>query len=82
MNKIILKIDGMGCGACEAHVNKLIRMNFNIKKVTSSHIKNQTIIITPDNISEDEIRKVLDDTGYILLSYEQVEAKKSLFSWK
>lgn len=82
MLKLILKIDGMGCGACKAHVNDTIRKNFKIKKVTSSHIKNETIIITPEPISEEELHKVLDPTGYRLLSYEQTEAKKSLFSWK
>lgn len=82
MLKIILGIDGMGCGACEAHVNDVIRRNFKIKKVKSSHIKNETIIITPINISEQELHTVLDPTGYRVTSYQQVEAKKTLFSWK
>lgn len=36
MVKTVLKIDGMMCGMCEAHMNDLIRKNFKVKKVTSS----------------------------------------------
>ena len=36
MKKITVKIDGMACGMCEAHVNDCIRANFAVKKVTSS----------------------------------------------
>lgn len=46
MKKITLKIDGMMCGMCESHVNDCIRRSFNVKKVKSSHIKNETVIIT------------------------------------
>ena len=50
MQKIILKIDGMMCGMCETHINDAIRKSFTIKKVTSSHSKNKTEIITVDDI--------------------------------
>ena len=33
MVKTVLKIDGMMCGMCEAHMNDLIRKNFKVKKV-------------------------------------------------
>ena len=36
MVKTVLKVDGMMCGMCEAHMNDLIRKNFKVKKVTSS----------------------------------------------
>ena len=39
MEKVILKIDGMICSMCESHINDVIRRNFDIKKVTSSHSK-------------------------------------------
>ena len=37
MVKTTLKIDGMMCGMCEAHMNDAIRAAFKVKKVTSSH---------------------------------------------
>lgn len=33
MLKITLRIEGMACGMCEAHVNDAVRQNFDIKKV-------------------------------------------------
>lgn len=45
MLKITLKIDGMACGMCEAHVNDAIRKAFSVKKVTSSHSKGRTEIL-------------------------------------
>ena len=35
-------INGMMCGMCESHINDVIRQNFKIKKVTSSHKKGLT----------------------------------------
>lgn len=37
MLKYTIKVDGMMCGMCEAHVNDAIRKAFFAKKVTSSH---------------------------------------------
>ena len=39
-----VSIDGMKCGMCEAHVNDLFRRHLKLKKVKSSHLKNQTIL--------------------------------------
>lgn len=81
MQKIILKIDGMMCGMCESHINDAIRKSFTIKKVTSSHSKNKTEIITVDDIDENELRKAIDATGYKVVSIEKVPyEKKGLFA--
>ena len=81
MQKIILKIDGMMCGMCETHINDAIRKSFTIKKVTSSHSKNKTEIITVDDIDENELRKVIDATGYKVVSIEKVPyGKKGFFA--
>ena len=50
MKKITVKVEGMRCGMCESHVNDLVRRNFNVKKVTSSHIKGETVILAPQTI--------------------------------
>ena len=40
MYKTTLKIDGMMCSMCEAHINDVIRKNMKeAKKVSSSHSK-------------------------------------------
>ena len=50
MQKITVKVDGMQCGMCEAHVNDAVRAAFPVKKVTSSHSKKETVIITDTDI--------------------------------
>ena len=76
-----LKINGMMCGMCEAHVNDVIRKNFNIKKVTSSHSKNQTIIISDNELDEEQLKSKIGETGYIVeeVKKEDNVKKKGFF---
>ena len=46
MYQITLNIDGMMCGMCESHINDAVRSAFSVKKVTSSHSKGQTVILS------------------------------------
>lgn len=64
MVKITLDIEGMACGMCEAHVNDAIRKAFSVKKVSSSFHKKKTEILAESNIREEELRRVVDATGY------------------
>lgn len=82
MYKIILKINGMKCGMCESHVNDIVRKNFNVKKVTSSHLKGETIFLTKDDVTKEQVVKIINPTGYIVDDFVKIEAiKKGLF-WK
>ncbi|MBQ8321747.1 MAG: heavy-metal-associated domain-containing protein [Clostridia bacterium] len=82
MKKITLKIDGMMCGMCESHVNDVIRRELNIKKVTSSHTKGETVIITDSEINDTVLKNIISNTGYTLLSVaEEPYEKKGLFSF-
>ena len=73
--------DGMMCGMCESHVNDAVRKQINIRKVTSSHKKGTTVIISDDRITPEQINKALDDTGYKVTDAECVPyEKKGLFS--
>ncbi len=67
MYNYLLKIDGMYCSMCESHVNDVIRNNFEVKKVKSSHKKKETLIVTDSKIDEDKLKKVLHDIGYEVL---------------
>ena len=64
MQKITVKVDGMQCGMCEAHVNDAVRAAFPVKKVTSSHSKKETVIITDTDIPEGKIKEVIKNSGY------------------
>lgn len=76
MLKITMGIDGMMCGMCESHINDAIRREFKVKKVTSSHAKKQTVILTEKPLDEDKLRKVIDDIGYKVTSIETSEEEK------
>ena len=82
MVKITLRIEGMSCGMCESHINDAIRQNFNVKKVKSSHTKGQTEIIAENDIDDNKLRQVIDQTGYKVLSVTKSPyEKKGLFSF-
>lgn len=80
MVKITLDIEGMACGMCEAHINEAVRNAFQVKKVTSSHTKKQTVILVEEDIPEHELKDVVAKAGYdvVSVSSEPYE-KKGLF---
>ena len=69
MYKITLKIDGMMCGMCEAHINDAIRREFSVRKVTSSHSRGETVIIADNSIDESLLHSAISDTGYTMTDY-------------
>ena len=83
MTKTTVKINGMMCGMCEAHVNDAIRAAFAVKKVTSSHSKGETVILTGEDIADDALRSAVSATGYTVggISRSEEAEKKGLFSF-
>ena len=83
MYRTTVKIDGMMCGMCEAHVNDAIRSRLKVKKVTSSHKKGEAVIISPEALTEEQVRSALEGSGYSVtgLAGEPYE-KKGLFGRK
>lgn len=59
MYQITLNIDGMMCAMCESHVNDAVRNAFPVKKVTSSHSRGETVILSETAIPEAELRRSL-----------------------
>lgn len=80
MVKITVGIEGMACGMCEAHINEAVRNAFQVKKVTSSHTKKQTVIFAEKDIPKQELKSVVAKAGYdaVSVSSEPYE-KKRLF---
>ncbi len=79
MLKIILKIDGMACSMCEAHINDAFRRKIAPVKVFSSHSKGETVIISKNNISDSELNTCLAGTGYNILSVSREPYEKKSF---
>lgn len=81
MIQITLKINGMACAMCEAHMNDAIRRQFAVKKVQSSHKTGETVIVAAEDIEDDKLRRAVEETGYKLeLIGRRPYEKKGLFS--
>ena len=65
MNKVVIKIDGMMCGMCEAHINDTIRKACPAaKKVASSHKKGETTFLLDGEPDAEKLRAAIAETGY------------------
>ena len=80
MIKTTLKVKGMACGMCEAHINDEIRKNFNVKKVSSSHTKGETVIISEEPVNEDAVKAVIAAKGYTVTGISAGSYEKKRFS--
>ena len=78
MVRTCISIEGMRCPMCEAHIQDAIRKIGGIKKVKAYRKKNEVVIISNDNISEEMLHSVIDPTGYRLngIKSETYEDKK------
>lgn len=80
MRKTTITIDGMACSMCEAHINDAIRKAFSVKKVTSSHTKGRTEILSEQPLEESELRAVMESTGYHVTAIQSEPYEKKGFS--
>ena len=82
MVKTTVEVTGMACGMCEAHVNDAIRDAFSIKKVSSSHTKNETEIISEEELDAEKIKNVITEQGYEIGAIKsEPYQKKGLFGF-
>ena len=83
MFQITVKIDGMMCGMCESHVNDAIRAKLSVKKVSSSHKKGETVIISENELTKEMVTAALDGSGYTVMNVNcEPYEKKRLFGRK
>ena len=83
MYKTTVRIDGMMCGMCESHVNDAIRAKLSVKKVSSSHKKGETVIISENELTQQMITAALGGLGYTVMSTTcEPYEKKGLFGRK
>ena len=77
--KYTLGVRGMRCGECEAHVSNAIRNNFSVKKVKANRHKKVVEIYATNELDEDKLKEVIDQTGYYYLGIINKEAVKKRF---
>ena len=83
MIQTTVEIGGMACGMCEAHINDAVRNRFDVKKVSSSHKKGVTEILSENDLDEQTLRGVIDATGYTVKDFRcEPYEKKKLFGKK
>lgn len=52
MIQTTVKVSGMACSMCEAHINDTIHTAFPVEKVSSSHSKGETVILSQEPLDE------------------------------
>ena len=79
MIRTIVKIEGMMCGMCEAHINDAIRAAFPVKKVASSRIKGEAVILSETPLDSEKLRQAVGAAGYTFVSVSKEAAEKKGF---
>ena len=81
MIKTTLKIDGMMCSMCEAHICETIRKAVPAaKKVAASKGKKEATFLTEAAVDAEALKAAVDATGYSCLGIESTPyEKKGLF---
>ncbi len=81
MIKTTMKIDGMMCGMCEAHVCDAIRKAVpDARKVVASRSKKEASFLTENAVDTGSLKAAIDATGYSCLGVESSPyEKKGLF---
>ena len=84
MIKTTMKVDGMMCGMCEAHVCAAIRKAVPAaRKVAASRSKKEASFLTEEAVDAARLKAAIDATGYSCLSVESASyEKKGLFGWR
>ena len=81
--KTTVKVSGMACTMCGAHINEAIRGAFSVKKVKSNHSKGETIILSEEPLDEAAIRRTIEATGYTIgeITSQPVEKTVGIFDF-
>ncbi len=81
MYKTTVKIEGMACGMCEAHVCEAIRQAIpGAKRISASHRKGEAVFFSESGINPETLADVIGKTGYKYVSSDSsIHEKKGIF---
>lgn len=84
MVETILKVNGMMCGMCESHINDVVRKTAQVNKVSSSHTRGETVIVSEQELDLETLKQAIAATGYTVTGAEtRPYEKKGFFAfWK
>ena len=79
-NVVTVRIRGMRCGMCEAHICDTIRKEYpDAKAVKASHTKGQASFRIGRAIDEDRLKSAIDETGYTFESIDTAPYERKGF---
>ena len=81
MIRTTVKIEGMACGMCEAHICDTIRKTVpEAKKAAASRSRKEATFLTEEAVDAGRLKAAIDATGYTCLGIESAPyEKKGLF---
>ncbi len=84
MNKVTMKIEGMMCGMCEAHICDAIRKAVPAAtRVSASRKKKEASFVIEGTVNLNSVKASIDETGYECLEVNMAPyERKGLFGWK
>ena len=59
-----ISVKGMMCAHCEAHVKKALEALPGVESATASHEENLVVLTLNGDVSEEDIKKAVEDAGY------------------
>ena len=65
-----MKITGMMCGHCEATVKKTLEAIEGVASAAVSHEKGTAVVTLTGDVSDDTLRKAVEDKGYDVTGIE------------
>jgi copper chaperone CopZ len=69
MNSYLVKIDGMMCEHCASNIEKALKSLDNVDEVLVSLEKKQATIVAKRIVSRDEVKSVIEESGYHLIDF-------------
>ena len=69
--KKMLKIEGMMCGHCEASVKKALEAIEQVEEAQVSHEDGTALVTLSDEISDDRLKKAVEEKDYTVISVEE-----------
>ena len=81
MYRVTVKIEGMMCGMCEAHIADTIRKAFpDAKKVNASRKHGEATFLSEQEIDREKLKHAIEETGYTFVSVSlEPYVKRGLF---
>jgi copper chaperone CopZ len=81
MYRVTVKIEGMMCGMCEAHIADTIRREFpDAKSVNASRKHGEATFLSEREIDREKLRQAIEATGYTFVSVSaEPYRKRGLF---